>query len=268
MGLEHHSKPEQMFRQQLENAREYVVPFIEEQTGAVTEKRVLEIGSGEGGVLAAFAEKGAVCMGIELHDSRTQRGKEYSKEFLAKYKMELTTGNIFDKELQSRLKNSFDIIILKDVIEHLPNQSGFLAEMKTFLKKGGVVFFGFPPWRMPFGGHQQIAVSKAGKLPYYHLLPKSVYRFILKNILKEPDATVSELLDVYDTRISINRFEQIVKENNYKIVKRQLYLINPIYKYKFGWKARKQLPLLRSILYFRDFYTTCCYYLVSTVEEK
>lgn len=262
MGLEHHAKPELMFRQQLENAREYVVPFIEEKTGAVTGKKVLEIGSGEGGVLAAFAEKGADCLGVELSDGRTQRGKEYSKEFITKYKLELITGDIFDKAILQRLQNSFDIIILKDVIEHLPNQSAFLKELKKLLKKNGVVFFGFPPWRMPFGGHQQIAVSKIGKLPYYHILPRGIYRTILKKILKEPETTVTNLMEVYDTRISISRFEKIIKANNYKIIRRQLYLINPIYKYKFGLSARKQLPVLRSIPYFRDFVTTCCYYLV------
>ena len=59
MALEFHGQPEKMFQQQLENSRKYVLPFVEEKTGSVSGKKVLEIGSAEGGVLSAFAEKGS-----------------------------------------------------------------------------------------------------------------------------------------------------------------------------------------------------------------
>jgi SAM-dependent methyltransferase len=267
MALPHH-EPSKMFQQQLENSRKYVVPFVEGKTGSVSGKKVLEIGSAEGGVLSAFAEKGADCLGVELHDNRTVRGREYSKEFITRYKMELTTGNIFDTELQRRLKNSFDIIILKDVIEHLPDQASFVKEMKTFLKPGGVIFFGFPPWHMPFGGHQQITKSKIGKLPYYHILPRGIYRFILSKIFNESDLTVTELLEIHDTQISINRFLRIMENGGYKIIRSQFYLVNPIYQYKFGLKPRKQFALLQAVPYLRDFFTTCCYYLVGRNEDN
>ena len=268
MALEFHGQPAIMYQQQLDNSRKYVLPFVEEKTGSVRGKKVLEIGSAEGGVLSAFAEKGADCLGVELHDNRTVRGREFSKDFIARYKMELTTGNIFDTELQKRLKNSFDIIILKDVIEHLPDQASFVKEMKTFLKPGGVIFFGFPPWHMPFGGHQQITKSKIGKMPYYHILPRSVYRFVLANFIKENSDTINELLEIHDTQISINRFLRVMKNGGYKILNRRFYLVNPIYYYKFGLKPRKQFALLQAVPYLRDFFTTCCYYLVGRNEDN
>ena len=49
----------------------------------------------------------------------------------------------------------FDLILLKDVIEHIPDQERVIPYLKEFLKPGGRVFFGFPPWYMPHGGHQQ-----------------------------------------------------------------------------------------------------------------
>jgi 2-polyprenyl-3-methyl-5-hydroxy-6-metoxy-1,4-benzoquinol methylase len=60
----------------------------------------------------------------------------------------------------AELDGLFDIIVMKDVIEHIHDQSRLLARLKDFLKPNGVVFFGFPPWQMPFGGHQQICNNK------------------------------------------------------------------------------------------------------------
>ena len=40
----------------------------------------------------------------------------------------------------------FDLIILRDVIEHIHNQERFMGFLKRFIAPGGVVFFGFPAW--------------------------------------------------------------------------------------------------------------------------
>jgi len=53
-----------------------------------------------------------------------------------------------------------------------PYKKDFMLYIKHFLKQGGIVFFSFPAWHNPFGGHQQIAVGFGSKLPFIHLLPK------------------------------------------------------------------------------------------------
>jgi len=261
LGLDHHSKPEVMFQQQLDNARQYVVPFIQQVKREIKNLKVLEVGAGEGGVLCAFAELGADCVGLELADWRVDRGKGYAKDFISQYKLNLRVGNFYNEQIQKEFVGQFDVIILKDVIEHLPNQESVMKTLKQFLKNDGIIFFGFPPWFMPFGGHQQVAKGKFGKMPYYHILPQGIYKFVLKNILRQSEITIKELLEVHDTQISINRFEHCVQQAGMKIIKRELFLINPIYRYKFGFKPRKQIPVLKSIPYIRDFFTTCCYYI-------
>ncbi|GDX51666.1 SAM-dependent methyltransferase [Bacteroidota bacterium] len=262
MSLEHHGKPEIMFQQQLDNARQYVVPFIQQVKSEIKNLKVLEVGAGEGGVLCAVAELGADCVGLELAEWRVERGKGYAKDFIGQYKLNLRVGNFYDEQIQKEFTSQFDVIILKDVIEHLPEQEKVMKILKQFLKKDGIIFFGFPPWCMPFGGHQQIAIGKLGKMPYYHILPRSIYNFVLKNIFRQSSGTITALLEVHDTKISINRFERCVKAAGMKIIKRELFLINPIYKYKFGLMPRKQIPFLKSIPFIRDFFTTCCYYIV------
>jgi len=115
---------------------------------------------------------------------------------------------------------------------------------------------------MPFGGHQQICKHKiASKLPFYHLLPKPIYKGVLQSF-GEPEGVVKELLEIKDTGISIERFEKILQKENFTVHNRQFFLINPIYEYKFNLKPRKQQSLLASIPYFRNYYSTCAYYLI------
>jgi hypothetical protein len=136
--------------------------------------------------------------------------------------------------------------------------------MQTWLVPKGVIFFGFPPWHMPFGGHQQIARSFLAKLPYIHLLPRVMYKALLQ-LNREP---VAELLEIRDTRITIERFERICSEQGYGIINKLHYLINPIYQWKFGWKPQVQWKLISKIPYLRNFLTTCVYYLISSSSPK
>jgi SAM-dependent methyltransferase len=166
--------------------------------------------------------------------------------------------DIYKVDADKDLSGLFDIIILKDVIEHIHDQAKLIGWMKHFLKPGGIVFFGFPPWYMPFGGHQQMCRSRISKLPYIHLLPRSIYRWIL-NRKKEP---VEAMMEIRDTGISIERFEKICRKEGYDFLHVRHYLLNPIYEWKFGWKPRKQFSLIRAIPFVRNFYTTCVYYII------
>jgi hypothetical protein len=67
---------------------------------------------------------------------------------------------------------------------------------------------------------------------------------------------------VKETQISINRFERISKKAGFAIARREFYLINPSYKYKFGANPRKQFGIISAIPWFRDFLTTTCYYVL------
>lgn len=78
----------------------------------------------------------------------------------------------------------------------------------------------------------------------------------------ESDYAINSLLEVKSTGISIERFKRAVKNSGWQILDETLYLINPNYEIKFHLKPRKQFPILRSIPFFRNFYTTCAYYII------
>jgi len=260
--FEFHTDKKRYFEIQSENAEEYVIPFIENKFPLKPGMRVLEIGCGEGGVLAAFIKRNCIGIGVELHEERLQLAHELLKPEIAEQKVSFIAKDIY-KVTAAELGGRVDLIIMKDVIEHIHDQKKLLLRLHDFLAPGGVIFFGFPPWQMPFGGHQQMCKSKLlSNLPYYHLLPRKMYKWVLMKF----NQPAEDLLEIKDTGISIERFERIVRQANYKVMHKIHYLINPIYKYKFGWKARKQLPVLKSIPYVRDFFTTCVYYLITQAK--
>jgi SAM-dependent methyltransferase len=262
LALKQHLNDRVRFDQQVDNSTNYVLPFIEQTKKMGAGINVLEVGCAEGGVLKPFIEKGCSCVGVDLAENRIALAQSFLKEEVTAGNVHFLTQNIYEQEFIDRYQHQFDVIILKDVIEHVPEQEKFVPHLKTFLREGGLIFFGFPPWYMPFGGHQQVAKNKlVSMMPYYHILPKGIYAAILKSF-KEHPGTIQELLEVKDTQITIERFEKIIKDSQLRVLAKQHYLINPIYKFKFGLKPRKQFSLLSAIPFFRNFVTTCVYYSV------
>lgn len=262
--FEFHADRKRYFDIQVQNAEKYVIPFIEEKFAVMPGMRILEIGCGEGGVLKAFINKGCAGVGVELDLPRIEDAKKFLPDDIAEGRIKFVARNIYDKDIEKELNGLFDIILLKDVIEHIPDQPRLIGWMKKFLKPGGIVFFGFPPWYMPFGGHQQMCHSTISRLPYIHLLPRGIYKWILEK-KKEP---VNDMMEIRDTGISIERFERICKEQGYRTVHHRHYLLNPIYEWKFGWRPRRQGMLVKAIPFVRNFFTTCVYYMFTPADGR
>ncbi len=253
-----HLNNKQYFEEQAYTSEKFVIPYINSHIFLSNQSTVLEIGCGEGGNLIPFINMGCKVTGIDLAEYKIKKGTEYFKENKYGASVNLVYGNIYENENLG----VFDVIILRDVIEHLPNQEMFMSFLKHFVHDKSVIFFGFPPWQNPFGGHQQICHSKfLSKLPYFHLLPRTIYLSVLK-WFGEKEGTIKELMAIRKTGISIERFERIVREENYSILQRTHYFINPNYEVKFGLKPRIQLKLVSRISWARNFLTTAVYYLI------
>ncbi len=256
-----HKDKKRYFDYQYFTSRDYIVPFLSPHLDENKPLKVLEIGCAEAGVLKAFTEQGHQCLGIELMEGRLELARTFMADEMEKGLISFINKNIYDIDLEKDIGYKFDLILLKDVIEHIPKQGVFIEKLLDFLEPDGKVFFAFPPWYMPFGGHQQLCRSKIlSKLPYYHLLPMPVYKGILK-AFGEPQSVQKDLEEIKTTGISIERFEKISR-NSYHIVKRELFFFNPIYKYKFNLKPRRQSDIITPIPFIRDFLSTCAYYLL------
>ena len=248
------------FKEQGFTTQKYVIPYIEKHKTVDQNLSVLEIGCGEGGNLKPFIDMGCVSMGIDLNKQQIVSAKEFYANHPHQNNVSFLDQDIYDVDLEKVGK--YDLIIMRDVIEHIHNQERFFGFLKNFLTKDGVVFIGFPPWYMPFGGHQQICKSKLlSSLPYYHILPAPIYKGIL-NAFNEPQNKVESLMEIKETGISIERIRRIIDKEGYEILDETMYFINPNYEVKFGLTPRKQLGLFGSLPFFRNILSTCCYYLL------
>ena len=101
----------------------------------------MEIGCGEGGVLKAFLDRGCQGVGIELLKGKAERARDTLKAEISSGQAIVMNKNIYDIDVAADFSSLFDLIILKDVIEHIHDQDAILSRLRNFLKPGGTHLF-------------------------------------------------------------------------------------------------------------------------------
>ena len=257
---ERHRDRKKYFEEQSITTKNYVIPFLAEVRDIKKELEVLEIGCGEGGNLEPFLSAGYKVTGVDILEAKIKNAVKFFENHEKIENLQLIVSDIY--EPVKDLDHKFDIIFMRDVLEHIHDQSKFMSYVKRFLKPDGLFFLGFPPWQNPFGGHQQMCRNKfLSKLPWFHLLPGKTYPLVLK-LFKEHESTIEALLEIKETRINIEKFRRIIKKENYLIHREVFWFINPNYEVKFGMKPRKMNKLISSIPILRDFFITTNYYIL------
>jgi SAM-dependent methyltransferase len=239
---------------------DYVIPFVEQSGPLPPEARVLEIGCAEAGVLKAFLDRGATAVGVDRNGGRLERGKTFLADAVRDGRLRLLHQDAQDLLEHEQFRSYFDVIVLKDVIEHVEDRPALFGVMARLLCPGGRVFMSFPPWRMPFGGHQQICRSwLLSRFPYLHLLPERAYRRVLTAFSEKP-TRIESLMATYRTGLASAELRKIAECAGYSVLSERLYLLNPMYAYRFGVEARVQAGWVAAQTSLRDFITTCAYY--------
>ncbi len=259
-----HTDRERYFKELASTSGAYYMDYVRTQKDFGYGSRILEIGCGEGGNLLPFARAGCDVTGLDLSENRIRQARMFFERAGAEgtflHRNFLYAETPPEEEL-------FDVILIHDVIEHVeqPHKAAFVMHTKRFLKPDGVIFWAFPAWQMPFGGHQQICRSGiCARMPFVHLLPDALYKRLLK-ACGESDARVEELLSIKKSRMTTEAFERLCRQCGYKIADRTLWLINPHYKEKFHLPAVKLGRAFSAIPYVRNFLSTSCFYLVVPV---
>ena len=262
MQTRHHNRW-QYFCEQASTAREFYIPYLQQHMTLAAGSRVLEVGCGEGGNLLPFAAAGCMVTGIDLSKDRIEQARSFFES--SGMQGNFICGDFIAMNPPATASDGYDVILVHDVIERVPQAAKlpFLHHMASFLRYGGLVFVGFPPWRNPFGGHQQIGRGLASKMPYVHLLPGASYPWALR-MCGNDDATVKELLDIKESKMPVRRFEKLAVAAGFEIAHRTLWFINPHYKQKFHLQPRRLWQVFASIPYLSDFYTTAAFFLLRT----
>ncbi len=238
MVLAHHKDADLRLRIQTLDAQEHIIPFVEEWLPIGPSTTVLEVGCREGGVLLAFLERGAQGVGVEISESRyrLERRPTYIHS-LPKIRLSFS-GKISNQVSPDQLPYRFDLNRTHSSGRAPPKPS------TPFLEGGGLYIYSISILANAiWGASAGMPLQASEFFPYLHLLPRSIYKWILRMAGEDP-SLIAELLSLRETGLSIEKLEKVAHQTGYRIVKKQFYLITPIYKYKFGLRPISQIPLI------------------------
>lgn len=236
---------EKHFYEQAEYTKKYLIPYFQKNIPEFHKLSVLEVGCAEGGLLEVLQEMGMEVAGIELSEERANVAIQKNS------KLNVKVGDIMDPDLPTKLNKKYDLVIMREVIEHVPDKYAAFRNLDLLTNDNGFLFVSFPPKRSPFAGHQQIAKSFLKMVPYLHVLPESLLRPVAKKLGEKSDY-VDEIKLHFSTGMVIDQFEYLYTYRHFKPVKKELYLFRPIYAYRFGLPTVKlpNLPLIREFISF------------------
>jgi SAM-dependent methyltransferase len=187
-------------------ARGFLVPFMEEHGVTLAGARLLDVGCGNGGCTAAFAERAESCLGIDIGDFPWVAGPNLA----------FRKGDILDASVARSIEGQFDIVVLRDVIEHIGDKSRLMAHVRGAIRGSGHALVTFPPFYSPFGAHQQVVLrgSALRYAPFVHWHPS--------------------LRQVVSTRVTVAGFEKLVRRFGMRVRARRLYVIHPSLELRYG----------------------------------
>lgn len=164
-------------------------------------KRCLEIGCHLGGLSTYYALHGVKLEAIDCEQG--EKVLEFARDY-ARKKGAMVTFRWGDVHNLHYGDNSFDILIMDNILEHLSDFRKALSECKRVLKKGGLLFMNFSLFYGPFGGHQD-------SVPWYHLLPE---RLIRKRLERE------NIYGLYKTlnKITLTDTRKAIRALGFKVI--------------------------------------------------
>lgn len=121
-----------------ENYQDRLLNTLERCAGPVAGKRVLDLGSGRGGLSVALGALGAKVVAVDLR----QRNLRILRLRGGRYKMRINSARSVGEALPFR-DRSFDLVICKDVTEHCRSPRELLSEIARVLAPGGKAYVTF-----------------------------------------------------------------------------------------------------------------------------
>jgi SAM-dependent methyltransferase len=225
------------FRMQYRLARHTLIPWLEARGVLPNPANVIEIGCAEGGVVAAFIERGTnVAAGTDIAGRLLT---DISIPIAQKLGLEVTYSehDVIGEEPLPEWRGAFDVVLLRDVIEHLDDPTAALINIAKLLKPGGVVLLTFPPYTSAFGGHQQLLGTFLGSLPWVHMLPKSWFKGIVR---RGDEQNAEEVLRLHRIRLSADAVIESSRKAHLAVIDQRYFFLRPV----FRWKYQKPIPTI------------------------
>ncbi len=252
---------EQYRRYQAKLASHYLIPVLNRWDISLKGKKLLEAGCGDGGCAAEFFRAGCGVTAIDIDERLVSIAAALNeKEGIS---FGTFTGDVCREDCPGLEEGPFDIILLRDVAEHLEDLCGSLTVLRDNLTENGVLFIVFPPYYSAYGAHQQILPKKKlgfvpyNKLPFIQLLPDPVFAAITRG--DEPSHR--EVDRLRRIRLTIRRFERSCDQAELSVLRRKFYLTRPTHGLRYGVPV-VPASILGKIPGLNELIVTACYYLL------
>ena len=223
-------------------ASNYYIPFLKNNNIELENKKILEIGCGNGGFIKAFSKYSPNCTGFDI------KNLDWNDD-----KVRYMHLNIFDEDFYAHISEKFDIIILRDVIEHIDNNlnDSLFKKIESLSNESSVILITFPPFYSPFGLHQQALLSSFCRyIPFLSLIPKTIMKIIF---CCRKNENIDEMLSLYDSGMRISLFYRLIRKFNYKVIAQKFFHIRPSHELRYGFKTKESnflynIPIVRELL--------------------
>ncbi|MFA8343454.1 MAG: class I SAM-dependent methyltransferase, partial [Rhodothermaceae bacterium] len=107
---------EKHFYEQIEHTKSYLIPYFENHIPDFKERKTLEVGCAEAGFIDLLDKLNVDVTGIELEAGRVDIIKQKNPS------LKVLVGDITDSESVKKVDEKFDLIVIRDVIEHIPDK--------------------------------------------------------------------------------------------------------------------------------------------------
>jgi SAM-dependent methyltransferase len=246
-------------------AEEYLIPILSSWGVGLNGAKLLEVGCGDGGCAASFFEAGCRVVMMDIDERLVSTARRFNEA--EGIRAEAFVGDISDASAPFYRTGPFDLVMFRDVIEHLADTVSVLRTVHRALSDGGKVFVIFPPYYSPYGAHQQILPRREllfvpyNRLPYIQALPKKTF----ESLVRAEGSAAREVARLSGIRLTLGRFERSVREAGFVIVRKRFFLSRPSFALRYGLPVvgasfLGSLPGLREVL------VTAAYYLLTPLD--
>ncbi len=192
---------------------------------------VLDAGCGLGGKTVFYAEKGCKSIiGIDMDENHIT----YANEFAGMKgisNVEFMVGNLEALPFES---NTFDVIFLNDVVEHIrrPILVNALKECKRVIRENGRICLEFPPWTGSDASHLYNHIY----IPWCHLLFSSETLINVTKRMPHPGrygkmSIIEHFQEL--NHITIKEFEDIIRILEFKVIHYEHHMIKNIKRLRY-----------------------------------
>lgn len=111
--------------------------YIDEKSGGIAGKNVIDVGCGGGILSESMVQRGAVVSGIDM----SQPSIEVAKLHLYESNLDVDYQHSTAEAFAERHPHSFDVVTCMELLEHVPDPASVIRACAKLVKPGGHLFF-------------------------------------------------------------------------------------------------------------------------------